>query len=584
MIGKPVVLIPVAVSVDDAYVNENFAAGLAGWATTGGTWAADATNGARVVSAAANALVKLYASEPPWKSPEMTSYTTHAVGSIPLPGVVYVGWVYRTPAGVLSTGSIAVHNMPTAGPFDFTDTTNVSRFDGKTTLGPYVGYGVTGAGNRPNGFTITRLEGSYAADATDLTCLADQVAIRYGRDDDTGQPEASTATLDLSWWAGDPAAMVIPNLDIGAPLLVLIDWADKRRPRFYGRVTDLSTGWDDADEETPDRPMVQVVAAGVLADLGRLVVGDVPWPQENDSARVKRILTAAGVYPDLAYIDPGTVKILPRDVDSQPALGLLHGVADSASGVIWETFHNDDIYTEPRVAYADARHRQSQPVALNLDACNILVTPVWRRDLSGLINKVSLGYGPTPDQGEQPRYLAQNDESIAAHGTYDYSFTTELATLADAENMGDLALIRNAWPAWNLATLPVDVAGLDTPQTTALLDLTMHEIVNVTGLPAAGTVPTSELLWVEGWQETLADGRHALELAVSDYARTAGIPEWDAWGEGTWDETDPAVTWDSVRYVQPPVDRGRWNDVPASTTWLTLFTTGDHNTTWDTWK
>jgi hypothetical protein len=324
----------------------------------------------------------------------------------------------------------------------------------------------------------------------DITCLVDQVAIRHGRDDPDSQPEPSSATLDLS-----PAADVdtMPGLlEIGAGIRVDTTTITATYTRFVGRVTDLSYGWEDAGEATPDRPQGQVIAVGPMADLGRRIVGDAPWAQELDGARVANVLAAAGVVLDPAYSDPGTVQILPRDVDSQPALEVAKGTAESANGLVWETRAGE-------IRYADADHRRGIAVALALDACDVLVTPTWKRSTEALLNRVSLGYGPVPEEGEQARYVADRPESVARYGRYELTTETELATEADATALGDLLLTRNSSPVWIMSELPVDMKGLDAGQTDALLGMDMHSLVVLTGLPSAGAAPTTAQLWLEGW-------------------------------------------------------------------------------------
>jgi hypothetical protein len=301
--------------------------------------------------------------------------------------------------------------------------------------------------------------------------------------------------------------------------------------RFHGRITDVALGWDDAGEDTPDRPVGQVLATGILADLGRRVVGAEPFPQELDGARVQRVLAAAGIPIDPLTQDPGTVQVLARDIDSQPALDVAQEAATSAMGVLWTT-------RAGKVCYADAEHRRNQQPQLVLDACDVLVTPTWKRTTQGLINDVSLGYGPPPEEGEQPRWLGVRDDSKARYGTYGYSLTTVLAALADAQALGQLLLTRNSSPVWVMAALPVDVANLDGDRTMTLLGMDLHGLVNLTGLPAVGSAPTTAMLWLEGITETLAYGVHDLELAVSGYCRTVPPPRWD--------DMPPSVTWDAT--------------------------------------
>lgn len=406
----------------------------------------------------------------------------------------------------------------------------------------------------------------------DVSCLVDTISIRHGRDDSAAQPEASAATVDFTVTPADPLP---PEVEIGAVLVVRVERPEGNSQRFVGSITDLTLGWDDAGADTPDSGVGQIVAVGLLGSLGRRVVGAAPWPQELDGARVARVTELAGYPLDPLYSDPGTVQILARDVDSQPALDVVHEVAASASGVMWQTRGGE-------LRYADANHRRGIPSSLTLDSCDVLVTPSWRRNLDGLVNDVSVGYGLAAEGGEQPRYLAHNAASVALWGLYGYTTATALATLADATALGELLLARNASPVWVMVALPVDVAGLDEARTTALLDLDVHSLLTLTGLPAIGTAPTTAALWVEGWAENLAGGVHEIELVVSGYCRTVPPPRWDDLDpEWTWDDgPPPGQTWDDTGCQGgPPINVGRWNDQPATLRWDAI----DPAATWDTY-
>lgn len=358
----------------------------------------------------------------------------------------------------------------------------------------------------------------------DLSCLIDTLTVTHGRDDTGSQPEASAVSIDLTTDL-DPLP---PTVEIGAYLKVTTTTKARTYTRFLGRITDMALGWAEAGEDTPDMGLGKLTAVGNLADLGRKVVGDAPFPQELDGARVARVLALAGVNLDPGSSDPGTVQILPRDIDSQPALDVAQGTAASSGGLVWETATGE-------IRYADAMHRKGIGVGLSLDACDLFVTPTWRRTLAGLVNEVSIGYGAIPSGGEQPRYVAANDASKAAFGRYGYTTATELAALADASAMGQLLLVRNGSPVWIMSGLPVDTEGLDDARYDQLLALDVHSLVNLTGLPAIGAAPTTATLWVEGWKETFAYGSHVIELVVSGYCRTVPAPRWD--------DVDPGWLW-----------------------------------------
>jgi hypothetical protein len=396
--------------------------------------------------------------------------------------------------------------------------------------------------------------------SVDLSCLVDEVTITHGRGDATSQPEPASATVDITIGPGAPLP---PEADVGAWLVVTTVLEGERFTRFTGRLTDVGIGWDDAGENTPEAGIGQLVATSVLADYSRAVVGAAPFPQELDGARVARVFAAAGLALDPGTSDPGMVEIVARDIDAQAALEVAREAATSAGGLVWETRAGE-------VRYADAEHRRGADVVLDLDACDLYVTPTWMRNVSGLINEMAVVYGTPPEGGgPAPTYYAIHTESIARYGRYAYSTSTVLATWEDAYEMANLTLVRNSTPVWQLNALPVAVVDLDAEQTRTLLGLEVHDLLRVSGMPATGATPTAFACWVEGWTEHLAWGVHDLELTVTDYCRSSPPPRWDDTDPAqTWDTTPPADTWDSVACTGGPVaDLGRWDDVAATTRW-----------------
>lgn len=400
----------------------------------------------------------------------------------------------------------------------------------------------------------------------DISCLIDQVSIRHGREETTGQPEASTATLDLSLDSGEDA---LPSMDIGSIIRVTTNIPGVSSVRFVGRITDFSVGWDEAGYDTPERLVSQIVATGELGELGRRVIGDVAdYPEELDGPRVTRILTEAGVTP--GPVDAGAVRVLQRFADdASPALELVHAVANSASGILWQS-------RSGAICYADSNHRRSANAALSLDACDLLVTPSWVRNVDGLANDVTISWGYPEDS--QDDVIMTNAASKTRYGRYEFSATVDLVNLADAQALAQLLIIRNGYPVWTMQLLPVDVDGLSQARTQTLLSMDVHDLLELTGLPYAGAAPTSTAMWVEGWTETLAFGVHELSVNVSGYCRTSPPPRWDDMrSDVTWN-TIGTGTWDQTVCLGPPPPGGRWADVAATTRWDNLTPAQ----TWDT--
>jgi hypothetical protein len=512
-----------------------------------------------------------------------TAYRVRSVITVPAATPLVVGIYLGTTPAAASLGPTWYPNdsiqlrtwlaASTAGTFTIEGTFSTIGVDPRYVyLGPFSGAWPMDRPfpGSPRVSSIT-LQGQGSV-AEDMSCLIDRVTIRHGREDADSQPAAASATLDLT--LDTDVAGLPDSLEIGGIIRITTRLVDADSPRFVGRVTDIATGWIDAGPDTPNRITAQIIAVGMLADLGRRIVGDAPFPQELDGARVARIMSLAGVTLDPAFSDPGVVEILPRDIDSRAALEVAHATADSANGVLWHTRSGE-------VRYADAEHRRGATPVLNLDACDVLVTPTWTRSTEGLLNLVSIGYGVAPEGGEQPRHVASRPDSVERYGRYELSTATELATATDAAAMGSLLLTRNSSPVWVLSELPVDVKNLDAADTSALLSLDIHSLVRLTGLPAAGSAPTSAALWVEGWTETLAWGEHALTLTVSGYCRTAPPPRWDDVDpDQTWDTFDLAETWDDMSCLGPVGSQGRWADVPASLRWDQT----DPAISWDEWE
>lgn len=363
------------------------------------------------------------------------------------------------------------------------------------------------------------------AQSIDVDCDVADVSINHGRGDPGAQPEASTASITMPLGLAD-------GVEIGAQVLIGTDVPPGGSVRFVGTVTDIATEWETRYDPTNGvvnvLPVARIMAAGPLADSGRRYVGDVPWSQETDGARVSRILTGIGAY--VRQVDPGTVQILARDVDRQPALSLMQDVATDAAGVVWEP-------RDGGLCYADADHRRNTPVSLTLDACDVVMSPRWSRSRSGLVNDIAVRYGVDPAGGEQPAATASNAASIATYGRMAYSVATQLAALADANAMAQLLMVRNSQPAWLLDGIRVDLAILDATKTAAVLGMDIHSLLAITGFPAGGP-SSSATLWLEGWTEDISLGQHVLSLFVSSYCRTAPPP--------TWDEVPPTWTWDTI--------------------------------------
>jgi hypothetical protein len=351
-----------------------------------------------------------------------------------------------------------------------------------------------------------------------------QVTIRHGRSKADGQPEASTVTLTTD----SPLVPTVGQsvtVELGADATAAFGAAVAAKPRFVGKVSKAQLVPEPGTAS--HRRRVQVTAAGTLAPLGRQLVGEAPWPQETDGARVGRILAlATGIT--LGPVDSGTVQVNPRDVDRQPVLKLAQDVALDADGILLQL-------RDGRVAYHDGDHRQLVAEALELNASDVLWPVVWEQDLDGMVNDLTVTYGMAEPQAE---YREVDDPAVATFGLYAAKVATQLADAAAAEAYALLTTARRGRPWWDLSTLTVDlVRALDGglhPEAARVLLLEVSDLLRITGWPTSGPQQLGRF-WVEGWTETITRSSWRVVLSVTPYGRT-GPP-------ARWVDVKPATTW-----------------------------------------
>lgn len=386
----------------------------------------------------------------------------------------------------------------------------------------------------------------------DVACAALDGAVSWGRDDTDTQPDAATARVTFD----DPNAVTAAAVTVGDRWQIVARVAGAELPRFTGTVVDVTV--DHAEQRTT------VTAADELAALGRRRIGDEPWPAELDGARIARILTLAdvdqdarGAWADQAgagswaeqppadtwlsargvRVDPGTVTILPRDVDAQPVAALLRDTAGDAGGLVY-------VDRAGRIIYRDADHRVDHGEQLPVDACLLVDEAVFARGLTGMVNSLRVGYGDST--GEQQQVAVVDTDSIAAYGRFDVYRGTMLAYAADADTLARRYISFRRVPRWTAPALLVDTALLDelTPTTRGLLAATVSTELTLTGVGAPAPVPDPWPLIVEGGTDTITAGGLVVELRVSDRRQTIRGVSWAEQPAGRrWVDVPPALTW-----------------------------------------
>jgi hypothetical protein len=344
---------------------------------------------------------------------------------------------------------------------------------------------------------------------------------------------------------------------------------------FSGRITDVIARWDGG----PDS-FVDVIAQDWLAELANRYVGDIPWNMEPLGTRAQRIIQLSG-QPIKLTVDPGpaALQVSYRDVDKQPAAGLLQQLATSSGSVLWTATHMvtgqvmriEDVGARPAgKTLSDASGLvdvvPTPPAnALPVTACNIDAEPVrFLLDTSDTFSMVAVQWleqttDPGPPVVQRPTQRTEelvDAADMTSIGARRLSISTQLAVQADARNQAAVRLARSSNIAWRIEDLTWDTAddrlGPDEIQTVMrLLDGTLRNglPMMLTDLPPWVQPMTSNqnavALYVEGGTYRYNAGAWELSVNTSNASGSAvGNMPWNALdADWYWNTFDPDVSW-----------------------------------------
>jgi hypothetical protein len=349
---------------------------------------------------------------------------------------------------------------------------------------------------------------------------------------------------------------------------------------FVGRVTDLEAAFD----EGIGAAVVKVTAVDLIADMENRFVGDAPFPAETITARASRIVTLSGL-PIPITIAPslGSLVVSWRDVDRQGAFGLVAGLATSSDGVLWPAAHAS---TGSYLIFEDTADRVALRTlklvgglitvvnagavdAIDLSACKLLREPVrWVQSVSDVLTRTSVtwkeqGTGEDGNPTTTERTVTQIDAALESqYGTRAASVSSELTSSGDANEVASRLLSRTHSTDWRAQGLTLDDAWNDDTgpdDVVTLLDLldgtrrigAAVQLADMPGewTPITGTVP----VYVEGGTYTFTDAAWSLALTVSNSAGQGQSAAWnDIPATWTWDQWDPAITWNDLRGASAP--------------------------------
>jgi hypothetical protein len=269
-----------------------------------------------------------------------------------------------------------------------------------------------------------------------------------------------------------------------------------------------------------------------------------------------------------------------RDVDHQPAGGLLTELAQGVDGVLWSATHAT---TGPYLWLEDPTARASlatlaleggivvivpatsgrAPGTTPLDGCDLPADEIrWVRDVTDVITRVDatwLDQTTSPDVTERSVRVVDTPAETT-YGVRRYGVSTPLINAPDATNVANRVLARTRQTDWRVEGLEYDLglapptAGVETGDVLDLLDGTIRlgraiVVSDVAYWPGGDTVG----LYLEGGVYQF-ETAWALALIGSPYAGMGTSGGWatldPVW---RWDQMDPDIDWYELWGVTGPV-------------------------------
>jgi len=356
------------------------------------------------------------------------------------------------------------------------------------------------------------------------------VSIDYGRTTVWETTRAGTCRIQLQNTnntnylidISDPVVIKVRNATNTADIIV-----------FTGNVTsvDNSGGTTTAGG---DVAYVTVTAVAPLTKLSRTQVGQVAYPQENESDRITRILNETGITKDI--VDSGTYTLIARAIAPNDALTLCNAYANTATGAMYETRLG-------AVGYAN-ENRRNQEVSLYgyfaLNTANI-VSNTFKSNLSqgDVINSAKIQYNGT----NYVTVTSSGSQSI--YGIIAGTLNTDIAYESDATTLANVYIGMRAYPKTSMSSVEIRIDDPDMDATTLnkMLNMYFGLPVSIAGLPA--TVSASTYYgFVEGWNLAFSQLSARITLRTTEKTYSFRPSAWeDVNPTLQWNAVDPTLTW-----------------------------------------
>ena len=297
---------------------------------------------------------------------------------------------------------------------------------------------------------------------------------------------------------------------------------------FTGQVTQVSSR-NALTDGTNFVVYITITAIGPLAVLARTQVGAVPYPSENESQRISRIL--AETTATIGTINSGTYTLIARAVNPNDALNLCNAYALTATGSMWESTDGKINYANELSRNADATANGYYTIPTNIINPFNLKSSV---SLGDVINTVKIQYNGSS------YFNTANSASQSAYGVISGTVQTDISNEPNANTLAEIYLGMRAYPQTSLSTIEIalDSDNITTATLNKMLGVYFGMPIQVPSLPAS-IYPTTFYGFIEGWKLTFNQINAVLTLRSTEKTYSFRYTQWE-------DVTPPLLQWDGV--------------------------------------
>lgn len=389
--------------------------------------------------------------------------------------------------------------MPTETHFRHTVIIDGADLAGITLAGASINYGVTRDGEAPT-------------PANAYLTLVSADAVPNIADDYPGFTWGDRIPSGFTPEWSDRYEGGLPRINLGSPVSINAAtptgfseaWSDTYdggfdSTRFTGIITAI-----DVQPAT-----VTITAVTAAEALTRVMLDPSGWPAETETARVNRILAAAGVTGANVQ-GTSTIQIAanPATETAASAWSLLSALSIACDAVV---------YTD-RAGVITYRTRTAAPGTVTdlVPGATLLDGLTMTTEIGAVANSLTVEYGPKDARVK----LAMDDAaSVAAYGKRDMAVSVPFVNEADAMDKGNRVLMHYANPVWHMPRVSInlraaEIRGAFPSYLQEILELDLDDAVNLPDLLPASPVP-SYLSRVLGYREVLDPYAWTLTFALN---------------------------------------------------------------------